>query len=102
MRARLGLVRTEFEYLKHLAKVVHLYHAYQIAPGRPALERLLDAIDARNAFIASLYEPAYRKRQLATWGFVLFPPPGHDANHLRLAYDRYQEPYSKTPLNWDA
>ena len=101
VRARLALVRTELEYLKHLAKVVHLDHAYQIAPDRPALERLLDAIDARNAFIASLYDPAYRNQQLATWGFVLFPPPGHDANHLRLAYDRYQEPYSKTPLNWD-
>ncbi len=101
VHARLALVRTEFENLKHLVKVVHLYHAYQVAPDRHALERVLDAVDARNAFIASLYQPPYRKRVLATWGLVLFPPPGHDANHLRLAYDRYQEPYSKTPLNWD-
>jgi len=101
VQARLALVRTEFEYLKHLAQVVHLYHAYEIAPDRHALKHVLDAIDARNAFIKSLYEPNYRKRMLAAWGFVVFPPAGHDENHLRLAYDRYQEPYSKTPLNWD-
>jgi hypothetical protein len=32
---------------------------------------------------------------------VLFPFAGHDAKHLRLAYDGYQEPYANTCLNWD-
>ncbi len=101
VRARLALVRSEFEYTKHLAHVVHLYHAYQIQPDQALYDRLLDAIDARNALIASYYEPEYRKNMLATWGFILFPPAGHNEAHLRLAYDRYQEPFANTPLNWD-
>ena len=32
VKTRLALVRTEFEYLRHLARVVHLYHAYEIQP----------------------------------------------------------------------
>jgi hypothetical protein len=32
---------------------------------------------------------------------VLFPFPGHDAKHLQLAYDGYQEPYANTCFNWD-
>lgn len=100
VRTRLGLVRKEFEYLRHLARVVHLYHAYQIQPDVPLRDRLLDAIDSRNAFIASLYvQPAATPP--GGWSYVLFPFAGHDANHLRLAYDRYQEPYASTCLNWD-
>ncbi|MFO0816883.1 MAG: DUF4838 domain-containing protein [Pirellulales bacterium] len=100
-RTRLRLVRTEFDYVRHLARVVHLYHAYQILPDAGAKDRLLDAIDARNAFIASLYDERGNGRLRDDWGQVLFPFPGHDAKHLRLAYDGYQEPYSHTCLNWD-
>jgi hypothetical protein len=135
VKTRLALVRTEFEYLRHLARVVHLYHAYEIQPDAASRDRLLDAIDARNTFIASLYGERGRpvaggaanapgrptearnlptrpggvrdvhsvelKRPTSDWSHVLFPFAGHDANHLRLAYDRYQEPYANTCLNWD-
>lgn len=101
VKTRLALVRTEFEYVRHLARVVHLEHAYQVQPDTGSRDRLLDAIDARNAFIASLYGKPAAAAQSGGWSHVLFPFAGHDANHLRLAYDGYQEPYAGTCLNWD-
>lgn len=101
VKTRLALVRTEFEYLKHLARVVHLHQAYQMVPDAALLNRLLDAIDARNVFIAALYDNRGKPRGSDSWSHVLFPFGGHDANHLRLAYDGYQEPYARTCFNWD-
>jgi hypothetical protein len=97
VRARLALVRTEFDYVRHLARVVHLHQAWQVAPDGASWNRLLDAIEARNEFIAALYRPGHQTE----WNHVLFPFPGHDAKHLRLAHDGYQEPYANTCLNWD-
>jgi len=101
VKTRLTLVRTEFEYLKHLARVVHLHQAYEIVPDAASLDRLLDAIDARNAFIAQLYDERGNGVLAGNWSYALFPFPGHDARHLRLAYDGYQEPYANTCFNWD-
>jgi hypothetical protein len=101
IKTRLALVRTEFEYLRHLARVVHLCHAYQLQPDAASRDRLLDAIDARNAWIASLYDERGRPRSVGGWSYVLFPFAGHDARHLRLAHDGYQEPYAHTCFNWD-
>jgi hypothetical protein len=96
-KTRLALVRTEFEYVRHFARVVHLHQAYQMVPDTGSMTRLLDAIDARNAFISPLYAKGHQKE----WNHVLFPFPGHDANHLRLAHDGYQEPYANSCFNWD-
>ncbi len=101
VKTRLALVRTEFEYVEHLARVVHLCHAYELLGDAGSRDRLLDAIDQRNAFIATLYPPRGAPRTPGDWAYTLFPFPGHDANHLRLAYDGYQEPYASTCLNWD-
>ncbi len=101
VRMRLALVRREFDYLKGLATVVHLYHAYEISPDMNTRNRLLDAIDARNAQIADCYNARGGTKPLPGWTYTTFPPPGHDARHLRLEYDRYQEPFKNTCLNWD-
>ncbi len=97
VKTRLALVRTEFEYLKHFARVAHLHQAYQMVPDTGSLDRLLDAIDARNAFITTLFVKGHQKE----WNHILFPFPGHDAKHLQLAHDGYQEPYANTCFNWD-
>jgi len=47
---RLTLVRREFDYLKALMRVVHLTHAFEVQPDLASRERLLESIDARNAF----------------------------------------------------
>jgi len=99
---RLGLVRREFEYLKALVRVVHLYHAYQVQPDMVSRERLLTAIDARNAFIGELFKgPRGGATPLSGFSFVTFPQLGHDAKHLKLAYDGYQEPFANSVMNWD-
>ncbi|WP_395742168.1 DUF4838 domain-containing protein [Prosthecobacter sp.] len=97
VKTRLALVRCEFDYLKHFARVVHLHQAYQMMPDSGAMNRLLDAIDARNAFLTTLFVKGHQKE----WNHVLFPFPGHDINHLRLKHDGYQEPYASTCFNWD-
>lgn len=101
IKARLLLVRREFDYLKNLARVVHLFHAYEIQPDLTLRDRLLDAIDDRNRAIADFYDAAGRVKALPGWTTVTFPPAGHNAAHLRLAHNGYQEPYADTPLNWD-
>ena len=101
VKLRLALVRREFEYVRSLARVVHLYHAYQIQPDLSARNRLLDAIDARNAQIDGYYDARGRTKPIAGWPLVMFPPAGHNASHLRLAYNGYQEPFENTPVNWD-
>lgn len=101
VRTRLELVELEFNYVRHLARVVHLYHAFQTAPDASSRDRLLDAIDSRNAFLSALYTPEKKRLQSEGWGHNLYPFPGHSAEHLRLAYDGYQEPFAHTCLNWD-
>lgn len=100
-KTRLALVRREFEYLRHFARVVHLRQAWQMAPDEPSRDRLLDAIDARNAFIDTLYDRRPNRVESGDWAYPLFPFPGHNAAHLRLALDGYQEPYENTCFNWD-
>ncbi|MBM4048324.1 MAG: DUF4838 domain-containing protein, partial [Planctomycetes bacterium] len=111
VKVRLALVRREFDYVRGVARVIHLCHAYQIQPDLASRDRLLDAIDARNAEIESYYDakgrsasadaPAAGRPKPTAWAYVMFPPPGHDAKHLRLAYDGYQEPFADSPMNWD-
>ena len=100
-KTRLALVRTEFEYLRHFARVVHLHQAHQMVPDAASRDRLLDAIDARNAFIATLYDKRGTPAGSGNWSHVLFPFAGHNAAHLQLAHDGYQEPYANTCFNWD-
>lgn len=101
VKARLALVRTEFDYVRHLARVIHLYQAFIMQPDEASRDRLLDAIDARNAYIAGLYPKKGRRDARPQWQQAFFPFSGHDANHLRLAHDGYQEPFANTCLNWD-
>ena len=101
VKLRLGLVRREFNYVKSLAKVIHLHTAFQIEPDLASRDRLLDAIDARNAEIDSYYGERERSIPVEGWKFTLFPPGGHNSKHLRLGYNRYQGPFEDTAFNWD-
>ena len=101
-KTRLAVVRKEFDYLKAFAQVVHLTHAFQIRPDINSRNRLLDSIDERNALIDSFFTTNGKNpKNTGEWAYVMFPPVGHDAKHLKLAYDGYQEPYANSPMNWD-
>ncbi len=103
-RARIRLVRWEFNYLRSLARVVNLYYEHKARPDDKALlGRLLDAIDARNAEVRTICDP--RKRAGLDgdggWSSRLFPKPGHGAEHLQLRDDRYRSRFKETAVNWD-
>lgn len=101
VKVRLALVRRELNYLKSLAKVIHLHTGYEIAPDLASRDRLLDAIDERNAEIASYFDERERSIPVDGWKTTLFPPGGHNAQHMRLGYNRYQGPFEDTAFNWD-
>lgn len=100
VKVRLALVRRELNYVKSLAKVIHLHTAYQIQPDLASRDRLLDAIDERNKEIASYYDKR-RSIPVEGWKVTLFPPGGHNYKHLRLAHNLYQGPFEDTAFNWD-
>jgi hypothetical protein len=95
---RLALVRREFDYLNALSQAVHLYRAYQAVPDAAILDRLLNVLDARNELIKSYF---VKGNQLAGWSHELYPPPGHNIDHMMLNFEGYQEPWKDTFLNWD-
>lgn len=102
VKCRLALVRLEFDYLKSLATVVHLSDAYRMQPTRVLRDVLLDAIDSRNALIASYYStknPAETK-PIPGWS-EMQPFGGLSPNHVTLKYDMYLSKYKDTPLNWN-
>ncbi|MFA7157989.1 MAG: DUF4838 domain-containing protein, partial [Kiritimatiellia bacterium] len=101
VKTRLALVRREFDYIKAMATVVYLFNAFEVCPDQNIRERLLDAIDTRNAMIDAYYADKAQAKIFAAWPYVYFPPPGHDANHLKLKHNLYQGAFKDTCLNWD-
>ena len=62
VKARLELVRTEFEYVKNLASTLHLYNAYRINPTQESFDALAKMVEARNALLKSYEKPFNPKR----------------------------------------
>ena len=57
VKARLAATRFEFDYLRHIVNTVVHYHAYRLRPNEVSLDRLLSAVEARNAWIESFPKP---------------------------------------------
>ncbi|MCA1808395.1 MAG: carbohydrate-binding family 9-like protein, partial [Lentisphaerae bacterium] len=62
---RLAATRIEFDYLKHNVNIIYHYYSYRLRPDDAGLERLLSAIDERNAWLEELDKnrrsrPTYR------------------------------------------
>ena len=84
-----------------MVRIVHLNHAFQIQPDKPSRDRLLDAVDARNASIATYFDARGRpSRSPAAGRTRLFLRRGTTWS-LRLEENGYQEPYANTAFNWD-
>jgi hypothetical protein len=101
VKARLALVRREFDWVRDLARAVHLYRAYEVQPDAVLRDRVLDALDARNARVESLYDARGGIKPIPGLTVTPYPPMGHSKGHLLLNYDGYQTPYKSTFLNWD-
>ncbi|OYW70635.1 MAG: hypothetical protein B7Z37_30150 [Verrucomicrobia bacterium 12-59-8] len=92
VRRRLDMVRYEFDFLKHLALVVNAWRNHQAMNNAASITQLLDAVDARNAFIASVAngDAKYSKKKNPAYRFA-------SEGSLKYA-GRYLD---RAPFNWD-
>ena len=56
VKARLKLVRLEFNYVKNLGMSISYYNTYRFNPNKANFEQLAEAIQERNAMIDSFYD----------------------------------------------
>jgi len=62
VKARLKLTRIEFDYVRNLANILHLYNAYRINPDWAKFDALGALVEKRNAMIDSFYDKNGRSR----------------------------------------
>lgn len=92
VKRRLDIVRYEFDFLKHLSLVVNAWRNHQAMNSTASINQLFDAIDARNAFVASVAngDAKYGKKK---------NPAYRIAGEESLKYaGRYLD---RAPFNWD-
>lgn len=102
VKARLHLVRIEFDYIRKLARIFFLQNAWIMNPSQANLDPLVDAIDDWHADLERLAGGTGRSsfRPLADWP-EMRPFNGHFYLHAALENEGYQQQWSKTCLNWD-
>jgi hypothetical protein len=98
VKKRLQLVRAEFEYLKNLASILHLYNAYKINPGQLYFDKLGDLIEKRNAMINSYYDEKGNMKKLDGWPDIKFL--GNSPKEMVMVNGRLIAPIN-SPLTWN-
>ncbi len=95
VKARLEIIRYEFDYLKHAALVVGAYRNYQAVKDAYSLNQVLDTVDDRNQFIAQIVngDEKYGRGENPAWG---------NKGELDLKYSGQQRMFlNRSPFNWD-
>ena len=114
VKRRLALVRLEFDYVRHIATVGHLWNAFRVDPDPAARERLLKAVDDWNAFLDPMFTrdtsiplrwsdgwiPGIRRGVIPSWPEYT-PFNGWSHWLVALTEDNYCGHYQDTPLNWN-
>ena len=102
VKARLHLIRIEFDYLCGLSKIFALQDALKLHPMPEIQAALLDEIDAWFARLEALAGGTERSvfKPLDDWP-EMRPFNGHYFNHAALQYDTYQQSWNMTSLGWD-
>ena len=92
VQMRLDIVRYEFDFLKHTVLVINAYRNHQAMNHAASLNQLLDAVDARNKFVAAVVN-----------GDGKYPKWKNPAFPQRKEQDlKYTETYmDRAPFNWD-
>lgn len=72
VKARLSLVRAEFDYLKSIVDVIQMYRAYRTAPNWETFELLSKALDARNALVEKIAGPKGKAETFAAFPDIRF------------------------------
>lgn len=96
-KARIRLVRLEFDYLKLTVTAIHLYHAYRLVPSVESFRPIVTALEARNAFIDSLYDEKGRMRSVPG----VFRPPFRNASKAMLLTNGRLSARLSAPFAWD-
>ncbi len=70
---RLELVRLEFDYVKNLGEIIHLYNAYLISPEQSSFERVAKKVEERQRLVASYYDDKGKMKLLPEgWDGMMF------------------------------
>lgn len=102
VRARLHLIRIDFDYARELSRIFYLQNAWTMNPSQANLDPLMDAIDEWHAGLEKMAGGRGRTpmKPLADWPQM--PPfSGHFYTHAALETEGYQQQWNKTCINWD-
>jgi hypothetical protein len=102
VKARLHLIRIEFDYIRKLSQIFYLQDAWAINTSKANLDALLNAIDDWHEYLEKLAGGTGRSnfKPLSDWPEIR-PFSGHSYLHAALEEDRYQQQWKNTCLNWD-
>jgi len=102
VKARLHLIRIEFDYIRKMARIFFLQNAWTMNPSQANLDPLVDALDDWHADLERLAGGTGRSsfQPLSDWP-EMRPFNGHFYLHAALENEGYQQQWNKTCLNWD-
>ena len=101
VKARLELVRIEFDYVKNLAETLHLYNAYRLNPNQMSFNQLADSVDKRNALIKDYTDPKSPGRtRIYSKNWPLMPIFNAPPIKMLRENGRLSAPIG-APLNWN-
>jgi len=102
VKARLHLIRIEFDYIKKMSRIFYLQNAWTMNPSKGNLDPLVDAIDDWHGDLEKLAGGTGRNtfKPLSDWP-EMRPFNGHFYSHAALQNEGYQQQWNKTCLNWD-
>jgi hypothetical protein len=102
VKARLHLIRIEFDYIRKMSGIFTLQNVWTMNPSKANLDPLVDAIDDWHAYLKGLTDGTEKGgiKPLSDWP-EMRPFNGHPYNHPALQNDPYQQQWKHTCLNWD-
>ena len=103
VKARLHLIRIEFDYIRKMARIFFLQNVWTMNPSKTNLDPLVDAIDDWHTYLEELSGGTGRTvfKPLGDWP-EMYPFPGARYPHAALEEDGYRQQWANTCLNWDA
>ena len=102
VKARLHLIRIEFDYIRKMAKIFFLQNAWTMNPSQVNLDTLMDVIDDWHSYLEKLTGGTGGTvfKPLSDWP-EMYPFPGANYSSAALEDDGYRQQWANTCLNWD-
>jgi len=100
VKARLELVRVEFDYVKALAKALHFYNTYRLNPNKETFALLAGAVEQRNKLIESYADPKTKKTRVYSKNWPMLRIFGNPGVSVLKENGRLTAPIN-APLTWN-